>query len=295
MGHHETFPSLRLAGRIGGTSMWDAVSEFPPFAHRPGPTIAKDEIGISSEVSSGLDFELRFQMLGAIYAWGKASVDWASSGSWQVRWQSPWGGWKDARSSATSTAPWPTFEDARRALGSGYSRRWTLTPGADADHALLVSTRISIGPAADLGAETVMTLESDRAPVVVKPVSWEPFPRIEAGAQIGGQWVLASAQFSNEAAATILWGVDGANAHELGRVPRLSLQARAPLRLAWRKSGEYRQTLGLIVEGQAELAHGLAFWVTSFDPGTGAVGEPASLGQVDLSNRSVMPCADMSS
>jgi hypothetical protein len=195
-----------------------------------------------------------------------------------VRWQSPWAGWTDARSSAIAPAPWPNLDAARRAL-SGWG---VVAPGDDADHALLIARRVPGAPGAD-----VLVLESDRAPVEVQRPGGDPFPEVEAAARIGGRWYLATAQAPPDLSATVLWVLDGSVARELGRVPRGGFETLPALHLARRSDGK---ALGLVVEGQPEVQHGALLWVAGVDLETGAVGDPQVLAPVDLSDRTVSIC-----
>ena len=259
-------PGLRRAS--APSSPWGTASEAGPFAGRSLPGLSSAERGTLAEVSSGLDRGLRSQPLGRLYAWGPAAGDWTPPGRWQVRWQSPWGGWTDARSSAVTPAPWPGLDAARRALGSGQPSMWALAAGDDVDHALLVAS-----DSTGAGAQ-VIVLEAERSPVEAKPASGDPFPPIEAAVRSAGRWYIASTQRRGEPDATVIWGVDGAVARELGRVPRLLFSIRPPLRLARRSDG---RAIGVVLEGEPELDRGSTAWVAAFDVESGTLSEPERL------------------
>jgi hypothetical protein len=246
------------------------------FAGRPPPALAADERGALAEASGGVDRGFRSQPLSRIYAWGPASGDWTPPGHWQVRWQSPWVGWTDARSSAASQAPWPGVEAARRAIGSNQPSMWSLAPGDDPDHALLVASD-AIGVTGQIGAQ-IIVLEADRIPVESRPASGEPFPPVEAAVRSGGRWYVATTQRPGEQDATAIWAIEGDVAHEVGRVPRLVFGARPALRLARRADG---RGIGIVLEGEPELDRGSSAWVAAFDADAGTVGEPERLATFD--------------
>jgi hypothetical protein len=272
------------AGGLSPSASWGTVSEFPPFAGRPGPSLSADERGLPVEVSAGLEHSFRSQLLARVYAWGPNTGDWTPGGRWQIRWQSPWGGWTDARSSAMSPAPWPGLDAARRALATAQPGTWALAHGDDFDHALLVAQDAT--GAGGSGA-SVIVLESDRSPVEVRAAGGEPLPTVEAAVHSAGRWYIATVQRPSEPAATVLWSLDGAVAREVGRVPRLGFSVRPPMRLARRGDG---RTLGLVLDGQPEFDRGAPLWVTSFDVETGVVGEPEKLTPADLSDRTAPLC-----
>jgi hypothetical protein len=245
---------------------------------------------MTQEATSGVERTLRAASLARVYAWGPKSGDWDQLGRWQVRWQSPWGGWPEARASGVVAAPWTTLDGARRALGGapGQPAVWMLAPGDDADHALLVTRRgyTSGTPTAD-----VVVLESDRAPVEARRANGEPFPDVEAAIRIGGRWYVATAQDAGEPAATIVWSIDGSTVRELARVPRVGVEPRAELRMARRSDNAGRRALGLVVDGHPDSEHASPLrWVVAIDPDSGSVSDPEPLAPVDLSDRAVSLC-----
>jgi hypothetical protein len=223
--------------------------------------------------------------LARVYAWGPGSGAWDQVGRWLVRWQSPWGGWTEVRSSSASAAPWSSLESARRALGQGLGAPvgWMLAPGDDAEHALLIARRTMGAPSAEVWA-----LTTDQAPVAVQRPGGDAIPDIEGAVRIGGRWVLATVQPASELAATVVWVLDGSVPREVGRVPRAGFVARPWVRLARRGDG---RAVGLVAEGQPGSEHGPFFWISSVDLETGDVGDPEPLAPLDLSDRSVAPCA----
>lgn len=220
-----------------------------------------------------------------IDTWGPKSGDWDQLGRWRVYWLGPFGGWPDVRASATAQAPWTSLDGARRALtsGMGTAGQWMIAGWDDAEHALLVDRHLSASVTAD-----IVVLEADRAPVEVHRPGGEPFPEIEGAARIGGRWYVATMQPAGDLTATVVWLLDGAQAREIARVPRVGFEARTLVRVARRLDG---RALGLVVDGQADGERGPAMrWVSSVDLETGAVGDPEVLAPVNLSDRTVTLC-----
>jgi len=261
------------------------LSQLPPFLGHAGPPMGPDDAGVSVELSSSVERTLRNAALSAVYAWGPKSGDWDQLGRWDVRWDWPFGGWPDVRSTATAPAPWTGVDAARRALqmSTGGANGWTLAAGDDADHALLVVRRLAAPASADLFA-----LETDRPPLEVKRPGGDPFPEVEAAARVGGRWVLATVQSPGDLAATVVWLVDGGQAREVARVPRAAIESRPPLRIAKRAGGH---AVGLVVDGQPDGDHApMTRWIAPVDLESGALGEPEPLAPGDLSDRAVGPC-----
>jgi hypothetical protein len=219
-----------------------------------------------------------------LYAWGPKSGDWDQAGRWEIRWQWPFGGWPEIRSTSTAQAPWSGLDAARRWLGIGQgATTWLLAATDDADHALLVGRRTSTAPAtADL-----LVLETDRAPLEVRRPGGDAFQDVEGAARVGGRWYVATPQSPGELAATVVWMLEGTGAREIARVPRTNGDARPQLRLARRADG---RALGLVVDAIADTSPSAMRWVMSVDLESGALGEPEPLAPADLSDRSVTLC-----
>jgi hypothetical protein len=288
-----TRPLLRAppANRGSRTPASAAAAAFRPFAGRAAPAVPEGDRGLSIEASNALDRGFRSAPLARVYAWGPSSGDWDPLGRWQVRWQWPWGGWQDVRSSAASASPWPTLEIATRAFagGIGVPPESTLVAGDDADHALLVMRRT--GAVANAGGVALEVLDADRAPVEVRRASGEPLPEIQGAMRSGGHWYFATGQSLGEAAATVLWFVDGSVAHELGRVPRVGQDPLPTARLARRSAGAsvVPVTVGLVVAGP-DFEYGARLWVAGFDSEAHVFREPEPVAPFDLSDRPVAAC-----
>ena len=271
--------------RIGVGPQWPGSSELPPFSTRPAPVISSDDLGVSAEGSMTLDRSQRNVPAVRIYAWGPKSGDWDQGGRWEVRWQWPFGGWPEIRSTSTTQAPWTSVDAARRWLGIGVGpTTWTLAGGDDADHALLLGRRGSTSPA----TTDVLVLESERAPFEVRRPGGDPFLEIDAALRVAGRWYLATPQAPGELAATVVWLVEGTSGREIARVPRTGPEPRPALRLARRSDG---RALGLVAEGPGDgSASSMVRWLLSVDLESGALGDPEPLAPADLADRGVTLC-----
>jgi hypothetical protein len=266
-------------------STWGAVTEFPPFAGRAGPSIPADDLGLDIEVSNGAEHALRAAPLAHVYAWGPRNGEWDQLGRWQVLWQWPWGGWPDLRSSTAFAAPWTSLDAARRAMGKGQGvpTAWAIAEGDDPDHALLLARHALSSAAVD-----VLLLETDRPPIEVHRANGAPFPDVEGAVRMGGHWFVATTQSPAELLATVVWSLEGATAREIARVPRAGFEARRPLRLARRTDG---RGLGLVVDGQFDAVRGTTMrWVASVDLDSSSLATPEPLAPIDLSDRNVTLC-----
>jgi hypothetical protein len=255
------------------------------FLGHAGPALHDDEAGLGVDVFGSAHSTYGAVPSGRIDAWGPKTGDWDQLGRWRIDWVGPFGGWPDVRRSAVAQAPWTSFEAARRGtqIGGGGVAMWSILGGDDDDHALLVGRHVSGFPTAE-----VLELESDRAPIDVRRPGGELLPDVEAAVRVGARWYVATTQPAGELAATVVWLLDGAQAREIARLPRLPGDPRAPLRLARRADG---RALGVVVDGEGVVERAPATrWVSSVDLETGAVGEPVPLAPVDLADRAVATC-----
>jgi hypothetical protein len=246
------------------------VTRFPGFWHRSGPAIPTGQVGLWAEPSSDFDTQLRTVPFARLYAWGPRDEEWRGAALWQLLWVWPWAVRPQVHASAPVPADWLKLDAARAAMRSlgGWQNGWTVVPGDDADHALLV-VRNSPGPA----STRVALLESGRPPAWVHSPN-ESFEPIEAAARLGGRWYVATSQRPLEPPATVLWTVDGSAAHELARLPRISSDTRRRVRLGRRSDG---RSLAVAVEGQPNVIQDASLWLVGVDTDTGEVSDPAPL------------------
>ncbi len=280
-----------LPGRVwmgGGLASVSCAPELGFFQGRAPPAIAADECGVQVDGFASLERPVYPMGLTKAYAWGPRSGDWDSGGKWKVAWLWPWGGWPDARASATVPAPWSSRDAAARFLGVSSinalsSTLWTVMPSDDPDHALLLGRR-----APGTRSFDVFALESDRAPVEEHRPAGEPFGEVQGATRVAGRWYLATAQSGAEQAATVLWALDGGTAREIARLPRSGGETPSATRLSHRTDGG---AIGLVVEGQSRLDGGKPpRWVVAVDLESGTVSEPEPLAPADLANPATAFC-----
>jgi hypothetical protein len=265
----------RGQARPAGTSTGEPVTRFPPLGQHEGPTMPSDAVGLSADTSSDFEAQRRSAPLARAYAWGPRDAEWDGAGQWQVLWVWPWGQGLPVRASGPAPVMWPKLEVAQAAMRSlgGWQNGWTVIPGDDPDHALLV-LRGNLGPA---GAPIAL-LETGRAPEWIH-LRMEPFEAVEGATRVRGRWVLATSQRRHDPPAVVLWMLDGQAPHELARLPRVSLEGTPRVRIASRSDG---RAVGVAVEGQPDVAGDASIWVASVDLDTGAVSDPEPLANLDV-------------
>jgi len=260
------------------------AQELPRFQGHAPPAVGSDECGLQVLADQGLEWPLRHMDLAQVYAWGPKSGDWDGTGKWRATWLWPWGGWTEARSSATTATPWGSRELAAHALGIGQGpgAQWLLVPGDDPDHALLV-LRHTVGTA----GSQVLALEADRPPTDVRRPTGDPFADVEGAIRVAGRWFLATAQSAGELPATVVWAVDGVSAREIARLPRAGGETLTPLRLGRRVDG---RAVGVVVDGQPAIEGGTPpRWVVGIDLENGTVADPERLAPLVLGESGASP------
>lgn len=260
---------------------------FPAFYTVPAPLVPDGDRGLSYEATLSLDASQRLGPYARVYGWGPKGVDWDSANArWQIRWLSPFAGWSESRTSSATSAP-PLVTDAARAPVPGgyypsyysYYTNYTYVVGDDPSHALLLAKR------SGKQELQVFALEADHPPLEIKRADGEPIVEIDAAVREGGKWYFTTPPaYSGDLPNTTVWQVEGAQAREKVRVPRLTAETRGSgVKLARRTDG---RALGLVVDGQPGPDRSSATrWVLPIDVETGRTGEPESLGVSDLSDR----------
>jgi hypothetical protein len=256
----------------------DEFYGVPPPARRP------DDAKLSVDVLDTADNALRGGPLARIYAWGPHTDDWGRLGRWSIRWLSPFYGSRDVRMTPPALAPFASADVARRALAQqgGGVVNWSMAIGDESSSALLIGRR----PGPDV---TILELDAERSPVEVRRADGEPFPEVYSAVRAEGQWYVATQQAYGEPPASVIFRIDGGEAREYARAPRVSVDTRSPTppRLARRSDG---RAIGLVVDGQPPSNRRIPLrWVLPFDPETRAQSEPLSLGAADLGDRGKLP------
>lgn len=277
-----------LASAVWGSSSTvlsgPTLTSFLPFHASPPPAMAADEAGVSFEAATSLDERPRNGSLARLYAWGPKSGDWAGSSRALVRFLSPFAGWPHVRSTMEVMPQGPLL-DLVSAPQSRYGSApaWSLVAGDDERHALAVANRRG-------GATpTLLLLEADRPPVVVRRADGGSFSQIDAAVRVGSRWVVATPPASAAPPWTAaIWVIEGDVARELTTIPRHGL-ARRPTgaHLARRDSA----TVGYVVEGEPAIDHHAPHsWVVPVDLESGAASAPEDLGPNDFSGMRASLC-----
>jgi hypothetical protein len=162
---------------------------------------------------------------------------------------------------------------------AGGQSGWTVIGGDDPDHALLVMRRSAGTPGVQ-----ILLLESGRAPTLVRAPP-DSFEAVGAAARLGGRWYVVSSAKAEDRSDAVVWSVEGAEAHELARVPRVGLDAHPRLYLSRRSDG---RALGVAVEGQPDVSRAASLWMMGIDPDSGEASEPTAL--VPLDDHAVPAC-----
>jgi hypothetical protein len=280
-------PKLTLVRPWGmnGPSLSPAcATELLPFQGHAPPALGPDECGLQVLAEQGLDWPLRHVDMAQLYAWGPKSGDWDGTGKWRATWLWPWGGWTDARSSATTATPWGSRELAAHALGmaQGPGAQWLLVSGDDPDHALLV-----LHHALGTAGSQVLALEGDRPPTDVVRPTGDAFADVEGATRVAGRWYLATAQSAGELPATVVWAIEGGSAREIARLPRTGGETLAALRLGRRVDG---RAVGVVVDGQPAIEGGTPpRWVVGIDLETGTLADPERLAPLVFGDAGASP------
>ncbi len=291
-------PAFAMTGALVGTTKTAALEDWWPYFGLAAPRAAPGSHGASFEVRGALGRE----PAGRVYLWGsQAPVDDATLAAlppelaphFAVRWTWPFGGAADARASAPGPAPATLATMIDPAAGAGAGGSLALLAGQGPDDALLVR--------GSGGTSDVFELVAGRPPLAWRaeslagtPATPPGLPTILAAVEVSGHWYFASSSAPGEPgpARTFLWKVEHGVARRLATVPRYVGEGRRPeLRLARRDDG---RAIGLLVGNDprqpGEADH--AIWVLPLDLATGGLGEPESLGALDLTQDTALtPCA----
>jgi len=262
-----------------------ATVDWSPLYSSPPPPLRADDLGLSVEVKDLLDRGPPNGAVARLYAWGARGSEWEATSRWSVRWTWPFAGSQDVHATPPAPPPRAVIESSRFATGGGVTRPtsgWSIEPGDDAQHALLVVKRMAPTDAVPF------ELAADRAPIEIRRADGEPFGELEAAIRSAGKWFIASSQNGGELPATIVWEVDAGVARELARVPRGGGDGSkpAPVRLSRRSDG---RALGVVVDGQPSAERPVPLrWILGIDAATGAPLDVEPLGAADLADRAVV-------
>lgn len=258
---------------LSPSGLWQSFRGVSP------PALEKDEVG----VDAGAPFDavpLR------AYVWGRRGADWRRAGRFLVRFEDRFDVAGGQHKTALTAPPWPDEETTAEAIGAPprHNASWTafLDPGGDA--ALLSACR-GRGCALFVAAEgQPVALVRDRNGIeeLVRPL-------VQGVVRSGDTWFLLAPDESPDRIG--LWRIDLGVARPLRTLlrparPRFAVAA-AP-RLVRRALGP---GVGLLTTAMPEPgAEAGRTYVFPIDPASGALGEPVSLGAVELGARPLAAC-----
>lgn len=222
------------------------------------------------------------------YAWGPRSLDWETKGRSMARWSSPFEPSTSVHSTQLGTIPHfvglavstlvtqGRFGSVLDAGGVAF--------GDDGAHALWVFA-MRQGNAA--GA---LLLEADRGATEIRRTDGYDLGAIDSAVRAGGRWYLTTPNDADEPNATIVWEVEAGVAHELARLPRISVptqwqQSTATLGVRIARSADNR-AVGVVIDGQPSAKRYITNqrWVVPIDLATGKVMEPEPIGAADATS-----------
>ena len=292
-------------GSYGYRSSPLITRDWTPLFGGTTPKLGPDDLGWSVEVGSLFDrgftnpMPMQVGPLLRPYAWGPKGVEWDAHGRFFFRWTSPFESSLNLHTSQQIPIPGYITENTQFTTLGGQPQRpislWSLVPGDDATHALVIARRSSYG--SSNYDSVVVDLEADRPPVEVHTASGLPLPEIDGAVRASGHWYIAG--WAADPSTTVVYEIEGGIARELARVPRAAQDSRpAQVRLARRDTG---RAIGLVVDGQAAetgiypaqsgyTRSGDTQWVLPIDIDSGLASEPEQLGPVDLGGKTMDIC-----
>jgi hypothetical protein len=259
-----------------------ATLDWTPFFSAPAPTLRADDVGYSTDAGysmASLGSLMRF------YAWGARGTEWEHTSRWVVRWLSPFSSSSEVHSTQPSAPPQVVLDSSRFANAFAVPHQvgsWTMVPGDDPQHALLLARRNS--PSDTI----VLALEADHPPVEIRRSDDEAFDSIDGAIRMRGRWFLLGDSDTLASTGITIWEADGATAHEFVSIPRsfnVADRDHAPSAiLAARSDG---RAVGVIVEGQplAARPNTPIRWALSIDADDATVGALEPLGADDFADR----------
>lgn len=233
--------------------------------------------------------DINVHALAHYYAWGpRDQLLWPAKGRALARWTSPFEASTNVHSSQLGAIPefvsnvvTPLITGGR---GGSVLDAGGLAFGEDGGHALWVFGRRGNE------ASGVLLLESDRGATEVRRPDGSELPWIESAVRAGGRWYLTSAGDPNQPSSTVVWEVEAGVAHELARLPRVSVpqqwqQSSAPTGARIARSADGR-SVGVVMDGQPNAKRFITNqrWVIPIDLSSGLVLEPQSLGAADITD-----------
>ncbi len=284
-----------------------AFDDWSPFFAVPAPRPPAGSHGGAFAVHAQLGSEIA----GKVYVWGpQTPVDALDAANaialppelqprFVVRWSWPFGAAAEARSSAIAPAPASIGALMDPSTRGGLAGTFSILMGEGPDEALLVHANAGVTEVFELVAgrpPLAWRTEGPALPVPTPslgPLAALSLPPILAAVHAAGHWYVASSSGPGEQGPprTTLWKVEHGLARKVAEVPRFVPEGHHPeVRLARREDG---RAIALLVASDPRQANDTdrSAWVLPFDLASGVLGEPESLGSVDLAEDSVLtPC-----
>jgi hypothetical protein len=271
-----------------------ATQRWDPFYGLNPPKLGTDELGWSAPVTAAVDRGsssngILIGSLGRVYSWGPKGVDWEAKGRTFYRFTGPFEASNAVHTTQTvatpgfiaDTTPYVTLGPITRAI-----TLWSIVPGDDANHALLLARRSGNGTSPQ--DVVAIELESDRPPFEVHRSDGSSLGDIDYAVRMQGHWYVAATN-PNDWVTLFIYEIEGGLARELARIPRAAYEGRpAQVRLARREGG---RAIGVVVDGQPQAPGAAATqWVLPVDIDSGVLGEPEPIGTIDLGGKTVGAC-----
>ncbi|MEO8799766.1 MAG: hypothetical protein ABI551_17865, partial [Polyangiaceae bacterium] len=253
--------------------------DWAPFFSTQAPSLRGDEVGYGLDASDFVDHSMKLGALMHFYAWGSRGTEWEHTSHWVVRWLSPFAGPTEMHSTQVAVPPQVVLDSSHFSSTFGAPHpvsSWTMVPGDDALHALLVAKRQQ--PQDTI----VVALEADQPPIEIKRGDGEPFGDLDAAIRMRGRWFIA--EESDTTSASTIWEADGATARVLTSLPRIASTRGASendnaqqIHLAARSDG---RAIGVVVDGQplSVRPNTPVRWVLSIDIEDATLGALEPLG-----------------
>ncbi len=276
-------PSWRGGGSVR-PAVLQTTLDWTPFFSAQAPSLRPDDVGYSIDAADFLDRSSKLGSMMRFYAWGARGTEWERTSRWIVRWLGPFSAAGDVRSTQSAPPPPVVIDSSHFANQFGMIhpvQAWTMVPGDDPQHALLVARRQTQGDV------VILALEADHPPVEIRRADGEPISDVEAALRMRGRWFFAEPSDGTPGSLMTIFEADGPLAHEFVSLPRAQDDdpARQPIRLAARSDG---RAIGVIVEGQplSDRPGTPIRWALSIDADDATIGSLEPLGAIDFADRS---------
>ncbi len=255
-----------------------------PFRDAAPPPLATDEVGFDT----GPRYDSSPMR---VYAWGKHLADWQRAGQWLVRFDDPFDGSSEPKSSATTPSPWPDEASASDAFGLG-ARGAAWSWGAELDP----GGQAALVQACRNGACELFGVAEGQSIVRFRDTAGQSgaFRAIlpDGSVRVGETWFYLVPTYGPTAGSLALYRVDLGISRLLASYERPFRAGVIPTpRLIRRASGT---GLGMLFVTSHELGvrpERGRYYVFPIDMESGQLGDAIPLVMRDFSDVSIRPCA----